>query len=103
MGGAWSCNGGQTIITLRQDPTSGDVAGGIFTPGQPELGFEGYVVEDELIYTTGSRHEPTTFTLHLAEDLQVLRGRWEDFRGGSGHSEMRANYQFASPAANLIE
>lgn len=88
--GVWSCNEGRTLIMLRQDQETGEVVGEIATPGLPELVFEGRVVADELTYTTGSKGQPTTFTLYLVEDSQVLRGRWKDFRGGSGEFEMHA-------------
>jgi len=88
--GCWRGDDECTFIALRQDPSNGEVAGKICTPGQPELSFDGRVVENELIYTTGPRYEPTTFRLRLDHDFCILRGRWDDFRGGSGFLEMQS-------------
>jgi len=101
--GGWSCDEGTTLITLRQDPSSGAVTGEIASssPGRPELALYGRVIEDQLIYSTGPSHEQTTFKLHLVEGCRVLKGRWEDFRGCSGRHEMWA-CQPASPASSAV-
>jgi len=109
--GSWVCNHRQTLIKLRQDPLHGDIAGEICSllpprpgllPNRPPIQFHGRVVEDKLIYSTGPRHQPTTFTLRLVEGGQVLEGTWQDFRGASGDFKMRACSSVPSPTGEII-
>jgi hypothetical protein len=88
--GAWRLKGTHTVLVVRQDPINGSVRGEFVTKGKPDLALQGQVLKDEFIIHAGPKHAHTTFRLHPSADGQILIGRWEDFRGGSGHSEMHA-------------
>mmetsp|Transcript_112991 Transcript_112991/g.319612 ORF Transcript_112991/g.319612 Transcript_112991/m.319612 type:complete len:721 (+) Transcript_112991:129-2291(+) len=92
VNGTWNAAGGSggVLITLRQNPETGDVCGDLVHPPAPSITIVGQVRGDVLMYLLDDGGDVTTFSVSFAEaGGDMLVGRWEDWDGNSGGHMMR--------------